>query len=543
MQSNEPVNYQVMNLTTTVVMILIFTLIDMLSCGPIMFYTSKAEKLAKNFTDEKSISTLKTLGILCYIYSTIISMFTFNIFSGIETTIISGIITESLQMMVTSYSDSILEEVHDVNAYFTNFFAHLIITSLAFGCLSLIIKLTNCAHMLSLVPKAIVNGCLGAIGICQVFVGYECLVPNGVFTKDLIPLMIIAVVVLVIFLLIEMKYQNFDFLIPVYSFFLIVIFYLISFIFVKDQNKIEYLRKKNWLSNTEPVIYPNFILQRLEPSSISLKAIGKNFFSIMSVVLMDSVHIVVNLPAFRMATGVDFDFSKELATQGFSNFFTLIPCYFIASYSITCTNSGGNKRIYGIIAGAFLIIIALYGAMIKAYIPKFILSLVPFIVFYGFFSASFIQTFKKISLLEYFISILVCITCILTNIYVLGMIVGFIVYILSFLLMSKKSINKEFQNLKKESESNIVRVDYILWFLTLEKFVIPDQNETLFLDFTNCKGIDWLGADLIENACKKAQKVIFIGEPFNFCKHRFSRTANFFIFKNYQAYIESGIEV
>merc|ERR1711915_800983 len=140
---------------------------------------------------------------------------------------------------------------------------------------------------------------------------------------------------------------------------------------IVDKDLLNTLRLNHWISAPESVIYPNYVFSRIEPSTISFKALGNNAMSIISIVLLNCVHIVVNLPAFKMATGINFNFSNELGAQGFSNLFTIIPCYFIVSYSIAAVKSGGNKKMYSYVAAAAMVLIVLYGVFIKAFVPKF----------------------------------------------------------------------------------------------------------------------------------------------------------------------------
>lgn len=533
-------SFKIKKLITSTAIILIFQLIDMLSCGPIIFYATDCQELSKKFTSKNDIKILKNLGCICYAYSCIISMIAFSIFSTIKGTIVAGIVVESLQPMVKAYSKNIVENVDDINGFVTNYILHLFITAFLFGIFSLIIKKFNCAHFLSRIPKSIINGCLGAIGLGQLSVAFECIQPNGDSIMNHKYLLGFAVLSVLIYYLLE-YFVNFDMLIPVYSLSLILLFYSIGYLKVGKGQFFEYFRKNEWMSDAEPIIGINYLLSRIKFSKISFKALSKNFLEIITMVLISSVHIIVNLPSFSMATGINFDFSDELKAQGLSNLFTFIPNYFICSYSISTVKVGGNSRFYTLIAGISMILLALFGVLIKGFIPKFVLSLVPGIMFISFLISSFYDTLFFVSFFDYVLSVFVCIIAYLTEKYLYAILAGFLVYLVVYLtIQSRKGKRAEIQFLDKEVQikkldSHIIKVDYILWFLTLQKFIKPNKCKNLILDFTNCKAIDWLGADLIEQSCEMAENVYFVGDPFGFRRKRFSKP-NFSFFKDYQEF-------
>lgn len=550
--------YNTVAMITAVCIILIFQLIDMLSCGPMIFYSSTATELGKKFSTNE-IDVLKKLGCVIYIYSCIISMVSFAILSKIDATVVSGIVIESLRPMVDSFAGNILEEAQTVNAFFTNLLLHVIVTTLGFSLMSLFLFYLNKAHCLALIPKSVINGCLGAIGLGQMAISLDCI--DFQLTDLLDPssqktLFIVLFLAVAGYFILEIWFKDLDFLIPAYFTFLIVCFYAVSPFIYGKSNFFGNLRAKNWIDHCEALIYPNFVLNRLEISSISLKILGKNILKILSMVFISSIHIAVNLPAFKMATGVEFDFSTELKTQGLCNIFTFVPCYFIVSYSTAVYKSGGNKRLYSLIAGGCMVFLALYGVMIKGYIPKFALGLVPGIMFIGFFMSSFYDTLFYISAYEYILSAIVCIIIkagseikawpwFTDYSYPIGLVAGFFFYILLFsifILFSKKRIAKaqKIQNIPKRTD--VLTVDYNLWFYTTPRFeneLKTKNSDNIILDFQKCSAIDWIGQDKLVQICEKFEKVTFIGDPFNLRHSRFSHKDNFFRFLTYQSYLES----
>lgn len=538
--------FSILDLLTPICIILIFQLIDMLSSGPIIFFSNNNIKLSSEFIGQEK-ETLKNLGSLVYVYSSIISMIFFGLITKMEATIVSGPIVESLRPMIDAYSENILLETDTVNGYFTNFIVHLLVTTLGFAVVSLGLYYINQATLLEFIPKSVINGCLAAIGIGQLYIAIDCIQGTDE-TSEIAPhILWVAIFCVLVYLILDKSFEKVEFLIPAYIIILIVIFYILaSFSFGAEGEIMSQIREKGWVASSKPLIYPNYILNKFEPSTISLKALGKNFLGIISTIFISSIHIAVNLPAYKMATGIEFDFSSELGTQGFSNIFTVLPCYFIVSYSIATYKSGGTRKIYTIIAAFSMIIIALYGVMIKGFIPKFVLSLVPGIMFVSFMTSSLYHTIYYISFYEYALSVMVCIIIMLTKQYIYGLMAGFILYFALFNLfsgLSYKRIKSVKDDIVTENNTDIIKMDHMLWFYTANVFAAKidetDRKQNCVLDFQKCSAIDWIGQDYIAKVCDKYENVTFIGNPFNLRHKRFSKIDNFFYYSDYEAYNRS----
>ncbi|ELA45953.1 hypothetical protein VCUG_02561 [Vavraia culicis subsp. floridensis] len=516
--------FSISALISTSLMAIIFQLMDMLSYGRAMF---------KNDDPEKNV-IVQNIGMLCYIYSTIWSQLLFNYFSKIDAAIISSVIAESLSFMKDNIGKVVCEHTTDLNGYITNFLMILVISSVGFGLVSLLLKYARAGHLISLIPKAVINGCLGAIGLSQFPVGWSALVPEGYENKYWL-LCTIAIVVAVVLFFLQFKLSGADFLIPLYTVVIITLFYGVTFIFVRGGDKMQYLRDNNWLPVKENrILYPNYVLSRIELSTLSWRALLYNFSNILTVIFFNSVHIAVNLPAYKMATGVNFDFSDELGTQGFSNLLTFIPCYFVTCYSIAFHKAGGTMKIYGYISALAMISVAVFGLMIKGYIPNFILSMLPFVMGAGFIYSSFYEPIFTASIYEYTISVVVCLICWFTDQYILGVLIGMAICVAYYIIASRRKIaHYDALNVVESDNIKIIVVDYVLCFWTVKRFVVPGYTDILILDFSRCQGVDWLSTDLIVNCCEKARKVYFIGKPVNLRVKRLKDVSNLVLVKNY----------
>lgn len=530
---------------SVIFIILIFQIIDMLSCGPLLLYSGDIQ-LINSIYNVEEIELLKKIGCLVYIYSNIFSMICFSIFSKINSTLVAGIIVESIRPMINSYYRNIILETSDIDGYVTNFIFHFFITALWFSFLSLFLFYTKKAHYLGLIPRCVINGCLGAVGIGQLNIALDCLIGSDNKIRNIPILFFVAFSVIALYYVLKVLFRNSVYLIPSYVISLILIFYIISSVILDDEKgMIGYLRAIEWLSSTDTVLYPSFVLKRLDPSKISYTALVKNFIGILTIVSISSIHIAVNLPVFKMATGVEFDFSTELKTQGLSNLFTFVPSYFMVSYSIAIYKAGGTKRSYSLIAGMLMILLALYGVMIKGYIPKFTLSLIPGVMFVDFMLSSFYNTLFYISVYEYLISVFVCAVIQVTNEYIYGIVLGFVVYVLVFSIFYMKTYQNRAAStvISPQAGYSIIEVNYILWFYTINYFlneIKTIEGRNLIIDCQKCCAIDWISQDTIKKACHDFNEIIFIGYPYNFRPSGFNKYSNFHFYKNYEQYFPQG---
>lgn len=408
----------------TIFICLFIQLIDMLSYGNTLFYTRNNEKLSKILKKE-DIEYLKNCGSLCYIYSTIISQFLFNYTSKIPSAIISGVIVESLRSMSSNYSLIILKKTENMEEYISNFFALLLITTLTFAIFSLLLSRMNFGYLISLIPKSVIQGCLGTIGLVQFPVGWECLVPSE-FSKKYLYLVIAGILIATLLFILQLYFPKSEFLIPIYIFIIFVISYSIFFFISRNsQKKLEHLRNLNLLPNQGSILPFFYIFKYFNIKKIKLYCIIHNIPNILNIVFFNLIYSTINLPSYSFSTNILLEYNKEIRAQGFVNIFTFIPSYFVSSYSITFHNIGGTSKIYGFTSAFSLILIAIFGLFIKGFIPTCILSIIPFLFFLTFLFYAFFD--KKRTFREYFISFLVCIASFFTNQFFFGIFLGIVI--------------------------------------------------------------------------------------------------------------------
>lgn len=381
----------------------------MMSYGTILFYTSTNSQILEvvKFDD---ISYLKNCGSLCYIYSTMISQLGFNLFSKIPSATISSIIVESLRTMSINYGRIILKYTNTLDGYMSNFFALMLLTTLTFSSASFFLAYIDFGKYIHCIPKSIINGCFGTVGLVQFPVGWDCLVPET-YSKKYFFLVCLGIGVAAFLFILQLKWPMVDFLIPLYSCILLSLSYLVFFskIFASSYcNRFDLIREMNFLPKCESILYPSYIFRHFYFEKIKWQCIIYNIPKLLSIVFFNMILTALYLPGYRYATNIEFNYSRELATQGFTNIFTCIPSYFLPSYSITIHKIGGNHKIYGVVSALALILNCFFGLVLKGYVPTFLLSMMPFLLCFTFLHSSFYVNLKEASPCEYILSVIIC---------------------------------------------------------------------------------------------------------------------------------------
>lgn len=534
---NKTPHVRMSTLFSTSFIAMIIHLIDMLSYGNSLFYSKNNECLDKLLKPGEK-EYLQNCGSLCYIYSTIISQICFNLFSRIDNAIMSGVIVESLRFMSYYYGKRISMYVDDLEGYFSNFVILLIISTLCFSCASLIAKKYNVGRIIYCIPRSVINGCFGTIGLIQFPVGWECLVPTGNFDRRKLLLVILGISIALVLFLLEYKYPTIDYIIPVYSLIIIIITYC-CFAFLNAKNyRMDFLRKHNFLPRKEKIVFFNYIFQKFRYKTICFQPILYSVHYIFSVTFFNLIYSVVNLPAYQISTKSKIDFSYELGAQGYTNIFTLIPSYFVASYSITFARIGGNKKLYGFVSSFAMIFIAVFGLVIKGFIPTFILSMVPFLLCANFLHMAFIKSIPDATIPEYIVSVLVCVISYISNQFICGILFGFILYFIVYFIVKKRKSHPIDYDQNIFSQTQIIVIDYPFCFINAYKFNYHPLADRIIIDFSSCAFIDWVGTDIIYAFCKIQNAIYILNRPSNLKVNRFKDLKNVLLIDNYQSLLQ-----
>ncbi|KAM0673850.1 hypothetical protein GVAV_002688 [Gurleya vavrai] len=501
---------------------LIFILMDCVSYGRAFF--PKAEQIS----------------MFMFLFSSLTAQIIYGLATKIQSGIIAGSIVENFKIYEKMYevSESECRNFEEImcNTLFCAFLGTLIFSLISF----LLMKL-NLSRFLRMIPKSAITGCLGAIGISQFEIGLkEIHFSFENFNQNILYFFLITITVSLIAFFLQEYFSCVIFIIPLFTTFVISFFYLIIFIFKISK---DHLIIQKWLSeDSSCILKPDLILNNLSFSNLNFSAILKNIPNIISLALFSLIHLPINLPAYSLETNLSCNFNKELKAQSISNFFSAFafsPTYFVCSNSIFFRRSGGTNKIHSILLGFAIISLFFYGTKLKSLFPCFVLAMFPFFIGINICYSAFYKCLNSCSKIDYFFILLTSAACLITSMEK-GILFGTFLNCFYFLKIYYKSFSKK-QNYNEIYEKHI-KVDYILCFLTLNKFeneiINLDNYKKILIDLRECHYIDWLARDFLIDCDKKKGNFEIIGSPEGFYKENFD---NFVCYDNYEEFVKSRI--
>lgn len=507
------------NLLSCSCLVFIFELIDMLVYSRAMLHNSGEN------ADLMNISTI------LYIYPTIISMIGYNIFTKIESGIVSSTIVENFPYF-SRISKNIESNTETFEEYISNCLMIFMFATFLFAISSIILSRTNVGHWIILTPKAIIYGVFIYIGVIQLPIGYGQLVSDKPDMKY-IGMYICAILLVFITLFFQRKFPSAFIVVPGCLFTALFIFYIFSFISLGKQ-PIEPLKGTGWLPQTEnTIINPSLIFRLFSFKDLNFHLIIENQKNILQVVFFSLIHVIYNLPSFSMITGIKMNYTNSVAAQGFTNFFTFLPTYFISIYSAQFYSCGGVSRIYGFLAAFPLLFAAIYGNIIYGFVPKFILCTPPFFIGLSMIIDTLYLAYKEAGKFDLMNMLIISIFIICTSEIVIGIVFGLLLHALMFVFLGSRNNQKdEIVNeidLLEQKQIKIITVDFPLCFLTCTEFTqqvskVNPENGILVINLSECRFVDWNGSsslfDLVENF---DGNIVIYGHPYNLNLNRFKK--------------------
>ncbi len=225
--------------------------------------------------------------------------------------------------------------------------------------------------------------------------------------------------------------------------------------------------------------------------------------------------------------------SKECIAQGLANTVTGLfggmgGCAMIGQSMIN-VNSGGRRRLSGIVAALSLLLFVLLGASLIEKIPLAALVGVMFMVVYGTFEWSSFRIIPKIPRSDAFVLILVSVVTVLTDL-AIAVIVGVIVSALVFAWESAKRIRLETTD---EDGSRIHRVHGPLFFGSVTRFrelFDPQQDaDDVVIDFRHSRVWDHSAIEAIDSLAERyrnAGKTLHLRRLSSDCRELFEQAGN-----------------
>ena len=238
-------------------------------------------------------------------------------------------------------------------------------------------------------------------------------------------------------------------------------------------------------------------LEVILPYSLILAAIG----------LIESL-LTLNLVG--EITGKRGGASQECIAQGTANVVTgffggMGGCAMIGQSMIN-VKSGGRTRMAGIAAALFLLLFILVGSPLIEQIPLAALVGVMFMVVIGTFAWNSLNILRKVPMTDAFVIVLVTVVTVMEDLAV-AVVVGVIVSALAYAWNNAKRIHAVTRDSETEEGAKVYEIQGPLFFGSSEGFVelfdVPNDPQTVIVDFADSRVVDQSALQAIENIAAK----------------------------------------
>lgn len=474
---------------------LLFTLLDCVSFGKLL------------------IPEHEDLSMFIFIYAAIVSQFLFTFFSSIQTGMLSGAILENIVIIKTIY-ENLKTQCQDDTKTVQATLLCIFMSTLLFSLLSHFVVKFKLDGYLRNIPKTAVVGCLGAIGICQLSIGYDSIVDcckEMSMTPKLIT-WILTILIGFLAFIIQDFLPNIIYIVPLFTIISTIIFYLGIKVFgftVEDIRNLSILPISNQGDSILKSL-PLFPLKYLFITDLSIiPMMIKNIVPIITLSLMSMIHLPINFPIFCTSTLTTGNFNKEIRAQSIANIFTFIPSYFICSNSIFFTKAGGSSKMHSYILG-FATIIIFFCKYLAPFIPVFISNMFPFFIGFSILVGTYRDT-KDRNLFDK----LVVGLAILIGFHKMeyAMLFGLVMNGVWFIQKSVKMLRRK--NSKNLTVDNVARINFLACFATLDtlrdEFRNKKMDTRLIVDMRDCGGMDWIAEDTMMECISLFEDVVVVG--------------------------------
>ncbi|NOD35162.1 MULTISPECIES: SulP family inorganic anion transporter [unclassified Ruegeria] len=230
-------------------------------------------------------------------------------------------------------------------------------------------------------------------------------------------------------------------------------------------------------------------------------------------VILAAIGLIESLLTLNLVgeiTGKRGGASQECIAQGASNIVTgffggMGGCAMIGQSMIN-VKSGGRTRIAGIAAAVFLLIFILFASPLIEQIPLAALVGVMFMVVIGTFAWNSFKIMRKVPLMDAFVIVLVTVVTVMEDLAV-AVVVGVIVSALAYAWNNAKRIHAVTRDSETEKGAKVYEIQGPLFFGSsdgfIELFDVPNDPETVIVDFAESRVVDQSALQAIENIASK----------------------------------------
>lgn len=529
---------KILNLLTSFASILVLTTIDYASIGCSLFDVPGVKKDILIFFSSS-----------VFVFTAFVAQLVFGLVSKIETGFVATIIFEGCifsrkiaEVCYDQLSSSNSKEIVLADLYM-NIFICMAISTFLFSVFSLLPYIYKAGDFLRDLPLTAVFVTMITVGVSLLKDSVGKYIANiissdGSSTKDIVLLTVSIISAFLIFF-IEKLAPSFSFLIPAATLAIVAVYNLVAKFVLKYT--IEEVKRDGLVldfgSASEMKLW--HVLGLFNGGKIVLSCILKNIGNIVTLTLFNLIHININLFPYQLVTGTEINISAEWRTQSIANMFNVFtgfPSYFVSSSSIFFYKSGGKSRLSTIIGSLAPITVGLCIPYISNYIPNILSSIIICYIGILFVHSYFISILSYVSKFDLMVILFSVVLSQLLNILtgiVLSIAIVTIYIIKQYYLEvlqrdSRPDIQATSSLLDDESSSKVIKVEYIICFMTINKLKndLKNVKKEVTLDLSRCPYIDMNGNMFLYDFADTVERIRIIGRPMNFYETLFSRKNN-----------------
>ncbi|EPR79651.1 Sulfate transporter protein [Spraguea lophii 42_110] len=473
----------------------------------------------------------ENIGILLFLYSTIIGQIVYNCFTDLNAGVMVFMVCENFILSRKIFSKCM--ENGDIIYAVTNTLFCCSISALFLALGLFLISRTKLIHYCNYLPKPTLYSYIIFMCYVNVHTGYS------LVSREM--KLIILVIISSIILFLAEHFISSPFITSIVIMVQTLGFYLCMFLFFYFKGYslnlsyiLEFSVKKSFLNENSPIKFcPLYIFKYFSLKLIDYKIIFKCSLEIISMVLFAVMQFPVAYPTLSAFTNVEYDLKKEITAQSYMNFFSFFlfyPTCISPACSSSYYKSGSITKYHGIFGSLSYIFIIFIGPLLNSIIPKYVLASIPMSI--GFhYLLSFINSCKNLNLRELMILAISSLLLFVFDIPLIGLLISIgictIFYYIDFYMI-------------KDNRSGIDEIlsPRLLGFIDLYNFdkKINIMGDDVIINFNECKTMDANARDyLVEKVKDENIYFTFIGRPNGFKRYDDINGDNI---KKYNSYCE-----
>ncbi|KAJ1961972.1 hypothetical protein H4R35_007397, partial [Dimargaris xerosporica] len=401
--------YHLVECVPAVILGVIFTLLDAVSYGLILFPVAMP-----------AFESFGPTGLAMFLVTTVISQLTFSggasVFRGAN----GGMMIEAIPFLHTicEIIAGVVGPNNDHSLIATAMVAYALSTVLT-GLTFFVLGYFNLGALIEFFPRHILVGCIGGVGYfliqtaieinAQLTIGFNLATLYALFELHILALWGSSLAVALLLRGICWRYTH-PFVIPLFFLTVPLVFYIVVLI---GGWPLDYLRDAGWLFHLPDADVPfyDFYL-KFDFAAIHWPALLRTLPAMFGLTFFGILHVPINVPALAVSTHMDhLDTNRELVAHGISNLLAgltgTVQNYLIYSNSVFFIRSGGDSRVAGLLLAFVTVVILVAGMQIVGFMPTMVVGALIFHVGIDLLKEALYDTWGVVQNIEYVTIILI----------------------------------------------------------------------------------------------------------------------------------------